>query len=374
MKRKGVSATFIMLTLGFTYLYHSDKIFTKHLEPPILTIGNHSASPVRFCDRLIDFDPQGNDTLVFLHIQRTTGTYFVERVNTLKKDGKDLCEHVEDQQWTYRGKSHLRHMYRCPREWDHPDTDPWLLTERIIHIPWICGVHPFYADLKHCLPRLTKVVNSHRNFKYATMLRHPVIRYISEYLLVIGQGATWLSEHRCGGQRVTHIEMPPCYPGYYNNQPWINASLETFLSCDSNWGNNRQVMMLADLEEVGCYNKTLYTNDEREMRLLRSAQRNLEEFSFLGIAEYLEESGILFEIQFGLQFGKRLEQLPLSLATTQLLHSVLTSNMYEKVVQVNKLDMALYSYGLQLFTKRLKANSISFDPNQLNKMLTWMTV
>ena len=47
-----------------------------------------------FRHRLVDFDPHGNDTLVFIHIQKTGGSTFVEHLHTLKEDGIDLCEHV----------------------------------------------------------------------------------------------------------------------------------------------------------------------------------------------------------------------------------------------------------------------------------------
>ena len=154
-----------------------------------------NTSPVRFHNHLVDFNPHGNDTMVVIHIQKTGGKTFVEHLHTLKQDGKDLCEHAEDQKWFIHGKELSRAMYRCPRNWNQPDEDPWLLTERTFHIPWICGVHSSYADFKYCLPRLkNRYVNPHRNFLYATMLRHPVIRYISEYAHV-QQGATWLPDH-----------------------------------------------------------------------------------------------------------------------------------------------------------------------------------
>jgi len=281
-----------------------------------------------------------------------------------------LCEHAKDQKWFIHGKVLFRHMYRCPRNWNRPDEDPWLLTERTLHIPWICGVHSSYADFKYCLPRLkNRYVNPHRNFLYTTMLRHPVIRYISEYAHV-RQGATWLPDHMCGGRKVKKEEMPPCYPGYYEDKQWLNATLEDFLSCKSNWGNNRQVMMLADLEEVGCYNKSHCPKEEREARMLESAKRNLEEFAFFGITEYLEESGILFEKRLGMKFGKSMEQLPFSaLCYAPLLHTVWTTDLYEKIAHVNKLDMALYNHALQIFTKRLKAIGVSIDLSHVDKVI-----
>ena len=196
------------------------------------------------------------------------------------------------------------------------------------------------------------------------MLKHPVIRYISEYVHV-RRGATWLPDHMCGGRKVTKEEMPLCYPGYY-----VNVTLEEFLSCESNWGNNRQVMMLADLEEVGCYNKSYYPKEKREALMLDSAKRNLEEFAFFGITEYLNESGILFEKRLGMKFGKPMEQLPCSaVCSAPLLQSEQTKDMYDKIVRVNKVDMALYKYALQLFTKRLEALDISIDPSHVDKVI-----
>ena len=337
----------------------------------------HKSSPptstkntVKFRDRLVDFDHHGNDTLVFIHIQKTGGSTFVEHLHTLKEDGIDLCEHAKDLTWWPHGKPSVKHMYRCPRNWTHRDQDSWLLTETIFHIPWLCGVHSSYTTFNYCLPRLTtKFVNPHRNFQYATLLRHPVVRYISEYLHVL-RGATWLSDHVCGGRSVTKEEMPPCYPGYYEDKEWPNATLEEFLSCESNWGNNRQVMMLANLEEVGCYNKSRYAKKEREARMLASAKRNLEKFAFFGLTEFLEESGILFEKMLGLQFGKPLRQLPFSgLCSSPALKSV-TKDMYEKIAQINKLDVALYNYAVQLFTKRLKEIGVSIDPNRVDIIKT----
>ena len=322
-----------------------------------------------FRDRLVDFDPHGNDTLVFIHIQKTAGSTFVEHLHTLKEDGIDLREHVKDLTWWPHGKPSVKHMYRCPRYWAHPDKDLWLFTETTFQIPWVCGVHSSYATYNYCLPRLTsKLVNPHRNFQYATLLRHPVVRYISEYLHVL-RGATWLSDHMCAGRSVTKEEMPPCYPGYYEDKEWSNATLEEFLSCESNWGNNRQVMMLANLEEVGCYNKSRYAKKEREARMLASAKRNLEKFAFFGLTEFLEESGILFEKMLGLQFGKPLRQLPFSGLCSSLALKSVTKEMYEKIAQINKLDVALYNYALQLFTKKLKEIGVSIDPNHVDNTI-----
>ena len=129
-------------------------------------------------------------------------------------------------------------------------------------------------------------------------------------------------------------------------------------------------MMLADLEEVGCYNKSHYPKEEREALMLDSAKQNLEEFAFFGITEYLNESGILFEKRLGMKFGKLMEQLPFSaLCSAPLLQSVWTTDLYEKIAHVNKLDMALYNHALQIFTTRLKAVGVLIDLSHVDKVI-----
>ena len=129
-------------------------------------------------------------------------------------------------------------------------------------------------------------------------------------------------------------------------------------------------MMLADLEEVGCYNKSYYPNEKREALMLDSAKRNLEKFAFFGITEYLEESGILFEKRLGMKFGKPMEQLPCSaVCSAPLLQSVWTTDLYEKIAHVNKLDMALYNHALQIFTTRLKAVGVLIDLSHVDKVI-----
>ena len=126
----------------------------------------------------ISFDPGRRDSLVFIHIQKTGGSDF------------------------------LQHHQSC-----------------ISH--------------ESNLPEEEQRFDPSANFHYSTMLRHPVLRYISEYLH-IQRGATFSYRHICNGKKVKDEEMPPCYPGYYDHATWENVTLSAFLSCQSNWANNRQ--------------------------------------------------------------------------------------------------------------------------------------
>ena len=67
-----------------------------------------------------------------------------------------------------------------------------------------------------------------------------------------------------------------------------------------------------------------------------------------------------------------MKQPPFSaLCSAPVLQSVWTKDMYKKIVDVNKLDMALYNYSqtLQLFTQRLKAIGVLIDPSHVDKVV-----
>ena len=197
---------------------------------------------------LADFGPHGNDTLVMIHIQKTGGTKFLDRLVNVTRNGKYLCEKV-----------HRKHYFKvnfCPRDPLLPNREQWLISERTI--VWTCGVHASYTEFQSCFPNLSPKFNTNRILHYGVFLRHPVLRYISEYLHV-GLGGTLLSMHICRGRPVSLLEMPPCYPSYYDNKPWPNLTMSSFISCESNWANNRQTMKLANLEAVGCFDKKYLT-------------------------------------------------------------------------------------------------------------------
>lgn len=315
----------------------------------------------------VKFDPHGNDTLVFVHIQKTGGSQFSRHLVTLKKHGLPLCTD------SVRDAPTRKDYSECPRSWDSQErTDPWLVCGKTVG--WACGLHAFYTEFKSCLkPGSAKAavhgMDPQRDFHYITLLRHPVLRYISEYLHV-QRGARWSNRHECGGQEVTDAEMPPCYPGYYDGESWTNVSLVDFYSCESNWANNRQTMMIADLESVGCFSRTAYPPETRERMILESAMSNLaNRFAYFALTEYMNESVLLFQKTFGMEFGKKLEQRPLSeLHSAPLLQSLWDSqDLFSKLARVNAMDMQLYKYALQLFSARAEAVGIDIDYEKVEK-------
>lgn len=315
------------------------------------------------------FDPRGRDSLVFIHIPKTGGSNFLSHLVTVERDEDPLCF---DSIPTQSGRKKERAF--CPRRrgarYGSPSAMPWLISEKTLG--WHCGLHPFYSEYKSCIsselkaPKSDSVFDPTCNFHFSTILRHPILRYISEYLHV-QRGATFSYRHICGQRQVTDHEMPPCYPGYYNHQSWNNVTLSMFLSCESNWANNRQTFSIADLETVHCFNKRAMPQQEREQMLLESAKENLRRFPFFGLTEYQVESSLLFEHTFGLRFTDKLGQRPVSeLNSAPMLNTLWnTPSTYDKIAAANNLDMQLYEYALELFNSRLKAIDIAIDPSKV---------
>lgn len=320
----------------------------------------------------LSFDPRGRDSLVFIHIPKTGGSNFLSHLVTLERDNEPLC--FDSESPTHHGQKKVRSF--CPRHSDrgHDSTGsmPWLISEKTLG--WHCGLHPFYSEYRSCISiEETKMESARKfdptcKFHFSTMLRHPILRYISEYLHV-QRGATFSYRHTCGKHEVTDQEMPPCYPGFYDHQTWENVTLPKFLSCDSNWANNRQTFSIADLETVRCFDKGALPRSERERMLLESAKENLRRFSFFGLTEYQEESCLLFEHTFGLRFKDRLDQRPVGqLNSAPMLNTLWnTANTYERIAAANRLDMELYDYALQLFITRLRAINIEIDPSKITE-------
>ena len=334
----------------------------------------------------VTFDPGGRDSLVFIHIPKTGGSDFLRHLVTVMRDNLTLClpepaslSVTPESGRENRNKKKKKDKTVCLRpnssendSLPKSSSGPWLISEKTLG--WYCGLHPFYSEYKSCISFENSVAEERQRFDptatfhYSTMLRHPVIRYISEYLHV-QRGATFSYRHVCRGKGVKDGEMPPCYPGYYSGETWKNLTLSWFTSCESNWANNRQTLSVANLETLGCFNHDTLTREERERKLLQSAKKNLRKFSFFGITEYQAESSVLFERTFGLEFGAELEQKPVSMLKSAPMLSSLWTNetVYNRIAEANRLDMQLYLFALELFASRLLAIGIKIDLEHFSK-------
>ena len=369
----------------------------------------HSSKTKRSAARTTEvlFDPHGNDTMVYLHVQKTGGSAFLEHMVTLKQPvfqrvglalvGRaplKLCR-MGRFKWK-RGGGFINtvnhtldiHLEWCPRNMLNLTDETWLISEKTTG--WMCGVHALYVDFIRCLRnvnlvnkfnRVAKVkkyyplVSPNRTFHYITLLRHPVLRYLSEYLQTT-RGACWPMHDRvCDGKVVASKQRLPFCADCKRKRVFkvhVQESLREYLSCDVIWRNNRLTLALADSELVTCWNTTQCTSGKRDKVLLESAKQNLLKFAFFGILEFQEESGWLFERTFGMEFGIRPPYFPFNSSVANLLLQELSvhPSLYRRVIANNKLDLELYWFALEEFEKRMSAIGKELDTDTLNSLRT----
>ena len=287
---------------------------------------------VFFRDR--PFDMRGNEVIVFLHTQKTGGSNFERHlVKNLNIPNKCIC------------LSKTKKRCTCTRPGSKKQ---WLISR--YSTGWNCGLHADWTELNACVPKYMnnkEGKNSNRTFVYATYLREPVARFVSEFRH-IQRGATWKTAlHMCNGRRATAEEIPKCYEG----DDWGDVTLSQFLNCSSNLAINRQTRMLADLTLVNCYNKTSMTQEVRNFKMLQSAKANLRQMPFFGIVEHQKENQYLFEQTFGLKFLRPFKQENATHA--QEILPVLDPISKAKIRKLNALDEQLYSFAKSLFFKKL---------------------
>ena len=359
------------------------------------------------------FDPYGMDTIVYMHIQKTGGSKFLEylvrvqmpleRVNLSNDSGTlpipdpdtqsiQLCRTSPTGGWI-RGTG-IYHQELCPKDWDDPHGDTWLVSEKTT--AWNCGIHAFYVDFKKCL-RNPSIFNhnwikdsskcmrlaEHNHFHYMVLLRHPLLRYISEYLQV-SRGSCWPKEYKCGrkgSQRDVNPRELTCPENFQCRKDIMKTfltklTLGRFSRCADSLSINRMTLSLADHELATCWDKK-YSREQRDQILLESAKSNLRNFSYFGVNEFFVESGLLFEETFGVVFGNPIHEQSLNssyagkfISSLMLPASEEEIDVLKKVVQNNLLDLELYKYALDIFKIRMRAIGKELDTNKLNYIQT----
>ena len=96
------------------------------------------------------------------------------------------------------------------------------------------------------------------------------------------------------------------------------------------------------------------------------------EFAFFGLTEYQDETRLLFEKQFGIRLKLETQQRSMSaLHSAPILQDLWNnSELYDEIAEVNKLDMELYEYALELFSKRVKTVlGIEIDPDRISDQI-----
>ena len=367
----------------------------------------------------IPFDPYGTDTMVYIHIQKTGGSEFLEhlvtaqipleRVTLSNDSGKvpspepnsqsiQLCRTNPTGGWKrsggYLGNGSdvfINHEL-CPRDWEYPKGDTWLVSEKTT--AWNCGVHAIYTDFKRCLrnsatfnhiawkkyrDRVTRLSQCNR-FHYVVLLRHPLLRYISEYLHV-SRGACWAREEVCRNKINNYRSRRQfrCPEHFLCKKDIVekfsvNLTLEKFSRCKGGWSVNRMTLALADHDVATCSDRTKYSREERDQLLLASAKSNLRKFSYFGLNEFIVDSGTLFERTFGIVLRHPIQEQSPNVSNTGHFVSSITQekeiNIYKMVVQNNLLDLELYEYALEIFSSRMRTIGKELNTNTLNYIET----
>ncbi|XP_040179651.1 heparan-sulfate 6-O-sulfotransferase 2 [Rana temporaria] len=282
--------------------------------------------------RKMDFNINGDDLIVFLHIQKTGGTTF----------GRHLVRNIRLEQPCECKAGQKKCTCHRPGK-----KDTWLFSR--FSTGWSCGLHADWTELTNCVPAVVdnkKEIRLRplRNFYYITILRDPVSRYLSEWRHV-QRGATWkASLHVCDGRSPTSDELPSCYAG----DDWSGCSLKEFMDCPYNLANNRQVRMLADLSLVGCYNLSVMPEEQRNKVLLDSAKENLKRMAFFGLTEFQRKTQYLFEKTFNMNFISPFTQFNSTRASSVEIDDLIQT----RIETLNFLDMELYEYAKDLFLQR----------------------
>uniref|UniRef100_A0A1B0G735 Heparan-sulfate 6-O-sulfotransferase n=1 Tax=Glossina morsitans morsitans TaxID=37546 RepID=A0A1B0G735_GLOMM len=295
------------------------------------------------------FDMDGHDVMVFLHIQKTGGTSFGRHL-VRDLDLKRPCECQRQRKRCYCFRPHRN--------------ENWLFSR--YSTGWKCGLHADWTELTNCVDlelEKNEGESAKRRYFYITLLREPIARYMSEYRHV-KRGATWKgSRHWCLGRQATTEELPACYKG----KDWLDVTLDEFAACESNLAVNRQTRMLADLALVGCYNKSSMTSHERDRVMLASAKRNLAAMAYFGLTEYQKISQYIFEETFNLRFAIPFEQHNTTVSALAI-HN-LSNEQKRRIKELNSLDIQLYTFAKNLLFQRfetLKAKDNDFEKRFAN--------
>ena len=159
---------------------------------------------------------------------------------------------------------------------------------------------------------------------------------------------------KCNGRQATLEEVPFCFDG----EDWSGVTLQEFMNCPHNLGNNRQARMLANLSLAGCYNQSAMPLGKRDEILLQSAKDNLKNMAFFGLTEYQTYTQFMFEKTFKLRFVDDFIQYNATHANQ--VH--LSEKDRQRIIEINRLDIKLYQYAKDLFFQRY--NSMKFGDNK----------
>ena len=239
--------------------------------------------PAWWGERLFNFE---SDTLVNIHIPKTAGSMFEEKVLPSVVAPAPCFPAKAGEKFRSDPFS-----MRCPRPNSKYDGNEWLLA-RNTQFGWQCGTHAGYDMLLQCLAH-KKLLNE--NTRFITVMRSPVDRFVSEYGEVTDgwrpqEGEKWL---RCP----TPANVTRC---------GSRKGLELFSFCPhgQSESHNRQTRMLfkgeiecADVDDVDGMRR-------QQKQTLESALHTVREKKVLvGVTERLATSLRYFQHELGLKLN-----------------------------------------------------------------------
>jgi len=279
----------------------------------------------------INFNINNKDVFSFVHIQKTGGTTIEKHLISNIKDGNCHCEKTK------------KPSCMCYRR---DSTEIWLIC-RYIKPKWPCGLHPDYASLKECS---TTFMNNNygendRRYFFGTILRDPVIRFLSEFRHR-QRGANWEgSAVLCNGRQLESLN-PTCYEG----KIWLDVNLEKFMACPHNFAMNRQTLMLSNVSTISCNFQTLMATSSYRKRLLSIAKKTISNMAYFALVEYPRESQFIFEKTFNLKFIEPFQLWETGFAKVYI--EGISNDVIQKIKKMNNLDVALYIFAKEIFFER----------------------
>tara|TARA_B100001123_G_scaffold411021_1_gene506773 strand:+ start:2829 stop:3584 length:756 start_codon:yes stop_codon:yes gene_type:complete len=169
-----------------------------------------------------------------------------------------------------------------------------------------------------------------RPIHYATLLRDPTERYLSEYTLRLNP-TKWMPTATARGKRTPAVYFEEVAQDFVKRAKKLNS-----------W-KDRQARWLAG---ISAKDRILDPNE-----ILSTSKSNLSTFRFIGITEHLEQSKDLFNRLFGTTL--RLPSKRHKRSEVKITYDQLDSEIKNFIDSRTRLDREIYNLGLSLF--RLQA-------------------
>ena len=313
-----------------------------YLFYPLDTVVGHKIDPTWFFDPIqtdswqnLQFDKEKSDVFAFIHIQKTGGTTMEKHLVLNIENSNCQCQKSK------------RPSCNCYRK---NSSEVWLLCR--YNIPrWPCGLHPDLMTVRECAPNFMNRTHGkkRRQYFYATILRNPVERFLSEFRHM-QRGATWeLASSLCQGRRLME-QNKKCFKG----DSWSDLDLNNFLNCKSNFAINRQTWMLSDISQLGCNFSEVMSQPQKQKQLLNLAKKNLRRIEYFALLEFPKESQFVFEKTFGLKFNEPFVKWDTGFTKEFLNSSKGVEDLIPKIKTLNSLDIQLYQFAMFEFFRRYR--------------------